>query len=85
MEQSTGRDGLNIHGAIYLETGQTQMLAVKKANAVSFIKLLGEIERTHTAMRLIDVFVDNASCHKAAIVKEWIAAAGREFVLHSFR
>ena len=82
VEQTTGRDRLNIHGAINLETGQTQILAVEKVNALSFIKLLGEIEGTHTAMRLIHVFVDNASYHKADIVKEWLAAAGRKIVLH---
>jgi transposase len=84
VEQTTGRDRLNIHGAINLETGQTQMLAVEKVNAQSFIKLLGEIEGTHTAMRLIHVFVDNASYHKADIVKQWLAAAGRKIVLHFF-
>ena len=82
VEQTTGRDRLNIHGAINLETGQTQILAVEKVNALSFIKLLGEIEGTHTAMRLIHVFVDNASYHKADVVKEWLAAAGRKIVLH---
>jgi hypothetical protein len=74
-------DRLNIHGAINLETGQTQILAVEKVNALSFIKLLGEIEDTHTAMRLIHVFVDNAAYHKAEVVKEWLAAAGRRIVL----
>ena len=82
VEQTTGRERLNIHGAINLETGQTQILAVEKVNALSFIKLLGEIEGTHTAMRLIHVFVDNASYHKAGVVKEWLAAAGRKIVLH---
>ena len=43
---------------------------------------MGEIEGTHTAMRLIHVFVDNASYHKADIVKEWLAQAGRKIVLH---
>jgi transposase len=81
VEQTTGRDRLNIHGAINLETGQTQILAVEKVNAQSFIKLLGEIEGTQTAMRLIHVFVDNASYHKADVVKEWLAAAGRKIVL----
>ena len=33
-------------------------------------------------MRLIHVFVDNASYHKADIVKEWLAQAGRKIVLH---
>ncbi len=90
-ETRHGRDGvtlagesdrLNIHGAINLETGKTQILAVEKVNALSFIKLLGEIERTHTAMRLIHVFVDNASYHKADVVKEWLGAAERKIVLH---
>ena len=82
VEQTTGRDGLNIHGAINLESGQTEILAVEKVNALSFIKLLGEIEGTHTAMRLIHVFVDNASYHKADVVKEWLAAAGRKIAQH---
>ena len=82
VEQTTGRERLNIHGAINLETGQTQIIAVEKVNALSFIKLLGGIEATHSAMRLIHVFVDNASYHKADIVKEWLAAAGRKIVLH---
>ena len=82
VEQTTGRERLNIHGAINLETGQTQIIAVEKVNALSFIKLLGEIEGTHTAMRLIHVFVDNASYHKADIVKDWLAQAGRIIVLH---
>src|SRR5271166_6059118 len=82
VDQTTGRERLNIHGAINLETGQMQILAVEKVNALSFIKLLSEIEGTHTAMRLIHVFVDNASYHKADVVKEWLAAAGRKIVLH---
>jgi transposase len=82
VEQTTGRERLNIHGAIDLETGQTQILAVEKVDAPVFIKLLGEIDGAHTAMRLIHVFVDNASYHKAGIVKEWLAAAGRKIVLH---
>jgi len=82
VEQTTGRDRLNIHGAINLETGQTQILAVEKVDGPSLIKLLGEVERTHTAMRLVHVFLDNASYHHANVVKEWLAAAGRKIVLH---
>jgi len=84
VEQTTGRNRLNIHGAINLETGQTQMLVVDKANAESFIKLLGEIEGTHTAMRVIHAFADRASYHRADIVKEWLAKARRKVVLHFF-
>jgi transposase len=82
VEQTTGRDRLSIHGAINLETGRTQILAVEKVDGPSLIKLLGEVERTHTAMRLIHVFLDNASYHKADTVKEWLAKARRKVVLH---
>jgi len=82
VEQTTGRDRLNIHGAINLETGQTQVLTVEKVDGASLIKLLSEVERTHPAMRLIHVFLDNASYHKADIVKEWLAKTGRKVVPH---
>src|SRR5262249_14405271 len=52
-----------------------------KVNAKSFIKLLSEIEST-TAMRVFHAFVDRASYHRAAIVKEWLAKAGRKIRLH---
>lgn len=82
VEQTTGRDRLNIHGAINLETGKTQILAVEKVNGLSLIQLLSEVLRTYTAMRLVHVFLDNASYHKADIVKDWLARAGRKIVLH---
>ena len=81
VEQTTGRNRLNIHGAINLETGRTHMLVVDTVNAQSFIKLLSEIEST-TAMRVIHAFVDRASYHRADIVKKWLAKAGRKIVLH---
>lgn len=82
VEQTTGRNRLNIHGAIDLETGQTHILTAEKIDGLSLIKLLSEILRTHTAMRLIHVFLDNAKYHKADIVKEWLAKEGRKIVLH---
>jgi transposase len=82
VEQTTGRNRLNIHGAINLETGQTHILTAETIDGLSLIKLLSEIERTHTAMRRIHVFLDNAKYHKADIVKEWLAKAGRKVVLH---
>jgi hypothetical protein len=40
VEQSSGRDRLNIHGAIDLETGQTIMKDVLTVDALSTIMLL---------------------------------------------
>jgi hypothetical protein len=44
VEQSSGRDRLNIHGAIDLETGQTVMKDVLIGDAISTIILLMVIE-----------------------------------------
>jgi hypothetical protein len=81
VEQTTGRDRLDIHGAINLETGRTQILAIDKVDGLSLITLLGEVERTPTTMRCIHVFLDNASYHKADIVKQWLAKRERKVVL----
>jgi hypothetical protein len=40
VEQTSGRQRLNIHGAIDLETGQTRMLEAVTVDAASTIMLL---------------------------------------------
>ena len=82
VEQTTGRQSLNIHGAINLETGQTQMLEVAKVNAMSLIALLKAIEAAHPAKSLIHVYLDNASYHHANVVRDWLNEQHRKSVLH---
>jgi transposase len=82
VEQTTGRQSLNIHGAINLETGQTQMLEVPKATGMSLISLLQAIEIAHPAKRRIHVFLDNASYHHAIIVRDWLKGPRSKCVLH---
>jgi transposase len=82
VEQTTGRQSLNIHGALDLETGQTQMLEVPKVTAISLISLLQAIEAAHPAKRRIHVFLDNASYHHALVVRDWLKRPGRKCVLH---
>jgi transposase len=82
VEQTSGRDRLNIHGAIDLETGQTRMIDVLTVDAVSTIALLASIEAMYPAMRLIHVFLDNARYHHAQMVREWLGQPGRRIVLH---
>jgi len=53
VEQTTGRQSLNIHGVINLETGHTQMLEVAKVNAKSLIALLKAVEAAHPHKRRI--------------------------------
>ena len=82
VEQSSGRDRLNIHGAIDLETGQTVMKDVLTVDALSTIMLLMAIEAMYPAMRSIHVFLDNARYHHAKLVQAWLARPGCRIKLH---
>ena len=82
IEQTSGRQRINIHGAIDLETGQTRMIEVETVDALSTIKLLESIEAFYPLLALIHVFLDNASYHHAKIVREWLAQPGRRIKLH---
>jgi hypothetical protein len=53
VEQSSGRDRLNVHGAIEFETGKTAMRHVLTVDAVSTIILLMAIEATYPGKRLV--------------------------------
>jgi transposase len=82
VEQSSGRDRLNVHGAINLETGQTIMKDVLTVDAASTISLLMAIEAMYPRMRLIHVFLDNARYHHANLVQAWLAQPDCRIKLH---
>jgi transposase len=82
IEQTSGRQRINIHGAINLETGQTRMIEVNNADAASTIALLEAIEALYPLLVLIHVFLDNASYHHAKLVQEWLARPGCRIKLH---
>jgi transposase len=81
-EQTSGRDRLNIHGAIDLETGQTIMKDVLVVDAASTIMLLMALEAMYPRMRLIHVFLDNARYHHAKLVQAWLARPDCRIRLH---
>jgi transposase len=82
ITQSSGRDRLNVHGAIDLETGKTRMLDVPVVDAKSTIMLLMAIEAMYPGLRLIHVFLDNARYHHAKLVRQWLARPGCRIRLH---
>jgi transposase len=82
IEQTSGRQRINIHGAIDLETGQTQMIEALTIDAASTIRLLESIEALYPMLVLIHVFLDNARYHHAKLVREWLARPGRRIKLH---
>ena len=82
IEQTSGRQRINIHGAIDLETGQTRMIEALTIDAASTIRLLQSIEAFYPMLALIHVFLDNARYHHAKLVQEWLALPGRRIKLH---
>ena len=82
IEQTSGRERINIHGAINLESGQTRMIDVQTVDAASTITLLEAIEALYPLMMLIHVFLDNARYHHAKLVQQWLARPGCRIKLH---
>ena len=82
IEQTSGRERINIHGAINLETGQTRMIDVETVDALSTIRLLEAIEALYPTLVLIHIFLDNARYHHAKLVREWLARPDCRIKLH---
>ncbi len=80
--QTSGRQRLNIHGAIDLETGKTKMIDVETVDAASTVQLLQAIETMYPLMTMTHVFLDNARYHHANLVQKWLAEPGRRIKLH---
>jgi hypothetical protein len=82
VEQSSGRNRLNIHDAIDLETGHTIIMDVPTVNALSTIMLLMAIETPYPAMRSIHVVLDNFRYHHAKLVQAWLHRTGCRIEVH---
>jgi transposase len=82
IEQTSGRQRINIHGAIDLETGQTRMIETLSVDAASTIRLLESIEALYPMLALIHVFLDNARYHHAKLVRQWLDRPGCRIKLH---
>src|SRR4051794_13144839 len=82
VAQTSGRQRLNIHGALDLETGKTRMMEVATVNAASTIMLLMAIEAMYPSKRMIHLFLDNARYHHAKLVQAWLVRPGCRIKLH---
>jgi transposase len=82
IEQTSGRQRINIHGAVNLETGQTSMIEAGTIDAASTIKLLASLEALYPLLAMIHVYLDNARYHHAKLVQDWLAQPGRRIRLH---
>jgi transposase len=82
VAQTSGRQRLDIHGAIDLETGRTRMLEVETVDADSTIKLRIALLASYPRKRVIHLFLDNARYHHANRVQAWLARPGCRIKLH---
>ncbi len=82
IEQTSGRERINIHGAIDLESGQTRMIEAETIDAISTIRLLESLESLYPLMVCIHVFLDNARYHHAKLVSQWLSRPGCRIELH---
>jgi hypothetical protein len=69
VEQSSGRDRLNIHGAIDLETGQTIMKDVLTVDALSTIVLLMAIEAMYTSSSTMPDTITRNWCRRYRVTR----------------
>ena len=82
VDQTSGRERLNLHGAIDLETGLTRIMDVETVDAASTIALFEALERAYPLAVIIHVFLDNARYHHARSVRDWLRQPGRRIALH---
>ncbi len=82
LRTASGRDRMNVHGAIDLETGVTVIKEVLVVDALSTIALLDAIERAYPHKRRIHLYLDNAAYHHAKLVRDWLSQPERRIVLH---
>src|SRR3712207_2577368 len=83
VDQTRGRDRLNLHGAIDLETGRTRRIDVVTVAAMSTITLWVAIEALDPAMRILHGFLDNARYHHAKVVQQWRAGGSGSITFRS--
>jgi len=82
VKSTSGRQRLNIHGCLDLETFAFQFVEAERICAQTTRKLLEKAEGAHPAKRVIHVFLDNARYHHAKVLKPWLEAPERRVKLH---
>lgn len=72
IKTNSGRERLNLHGAINAETYQVTIIESETVNGESTVTLLESIENTYPLAKEIIVILDNAKYHYSKVVKEFI-------------
>ena len=81
LKSSTGRQRVNIHGAINLENFDCPFVESVTVDADSTIALLTKIEAANQSKTAIYIFLDNARYHHAKAVKKWLKSTNSRIKL----
>lgn len=72
LKTNSGRQRLNIHGAMNAETYEViPLISESTVNSESTIQLLEYLEKLYPLATVIYVILDNAKYHYSKVVKEW--------------
>jgi transposase len=80
IRSNSGRQGLNLNGALSLKDYEVVILEDESVNAQSTIKLLAELEEKNPDAETICCILDNARYYRALIVKEYLKTSKIELV-----
>lgn len=72
LKTNSGRERLNLHGAINAETYQVTLIESETVNSDSTIDLLTAIEQAYPASKEIIAILDNARYHYSKTVREFL-------------
>jgi transposase len=79
---NTGRQRMNIQGAIDVQTGQFTFMENLTINTEMTIQFLEKISNVYKGKEKIHIFLDNARYQKNYKIDEWIIANGNRIKLH---
>lgn len=72
LQTNSGRQRVNLHGAINIETLDVEVVEGEKVNSESTVELLEQIERSCPLASAIYIILDNARYHYSKVVKEYL-------------
>jgi transposase len=72
LKTNSGRQRLNLHGAINAETHEVTIIESDTVDSYSTLNLLTAIENKYPAASSIKVILDNAKYHYSKVVKDYI-------------
>ena len=76
LRRTSGRQRINLHGALNLENFDCPLVQAERINAASTIALFEKLEADNPGKKWIHVIADNARYHHAVLVRKWLERPG---------